>query len=295
MNFKGLIKNILINEVGEASHRTFRTKRDVSNFENRYQSNKEKDEFTYQFTTEQGFKYSVNLTRHLGQAFSYSWGNENQASHNKEELADFYNKNRAVYVNLRKAGATREDFLNIWAVTFHVDDAPDSYYEREEDKKDEEEEAYDRRREAELRDNLEHVNYGSWTTNHSSEHDEDPTLDNLEGSSENSSSTVIYRAGEDDGSDNSEEVDHHREIPSRYESVRYVTSGSDINHGEFFRVMSTVSKIIKNHVKKYKGRIVNFSPADERRGRIFTRYILTQSPGSKSYVNNNDFYFLINV
>jgi hypothetical protein len=300
MNFKDLIKNILINEVGEASHRTFRTKRDVSNFENKYQANKERDDFSYEFTTEKGFKYSVNLRREIGQKFSYSWGS-NQEQHNKEELADFYNKNRAVYINLRKAGATREDFLNIWAVSFQVDEAPDEYY-KQQDEDEDEEEVYDRRREAELRDNLEHVNYGSWTTNHSSEHDEDPTIDNLEVSPEDSSSTVIYRAGEDEepSFDNSEEsntTSNHpgREIPSSYERVRFISTSSDINAGEFFRVMATVSKIIKNHVEKYNGRIINFAPADERRGRIFTRYILTQIPGTKSYVNNNDFYFLINA
>jgi hypothetical protein len=67
------------------------------------------------------------------------------------------------------------------------------------------------------------------------------------------------------------------------------------NKGEFYRVMSTVVKIVKDHVKKYGGKLLAFTPLDDRRGRIFSHFIMKQMPGSKTFVTDNDFYFLLNV
>ena len=103
MNIQNLIKNILINEVGEGTHKPFRTKIDTNRYPNKYRASKEKDDFSYEFKTEKGFKYSVNLTRQMGQKIDFFWNDEDtQESNDKQELADFYKRNRAVYVNLKK-------------------------------------------------------------------------------------------------------------------------------------------------------------------------------------------------
>lgn len=244
---KNTIKNILLREVGEATHRPFRSKRNIGT-DNRRTASKEKDDFEYVFTTEKGFKYSVNIRRELGKK-AYTYFSDDpvkaQRTSDREDMADFYRRNRSVYVNLKKMGAKREDFLTMWIVTFQVDDAPDSYFTEDGD--------YTPDSEVEMRDNLENEN------------------------------PVHYPGAE---------LPLQQPTSNR---IRFISTGTDINQGEFFRVMATVTKIIKDHVKKYGGRILSFSPADSRRGNIFTRYILKQMPGTKYYERNNDFYFLLNV
>jgi hypothetical protein len=57
---------------------------------------------------------------------------------------------------------------------------------------------------------------------------------------------------------------------------------TDVNRGEVWRVMATVSLIVKAELKRTKDRIsIGFRGADERRARVFIRYIMATFPGSK--------------
>jgi len=57
---------------------------------------------------------------------------------------------------------------------------------------------------------------------------------------------------------------------------------ADVNRGEVWRVMATVSLIVKAELKRTKDRIsIGFRGADERRARVFIRYIMATFPGSK--------------
>ena len=83
------IKEILINEVGEASKRPFRYKRDLKPYEGegsrydyekgewiekpnapRYHSRKEKRSFQYEFKTKSGFVYEVSIDSKIPR---YDW------------------------------------------------------------------------------------------------------------------------------------------------------------------------------------------------------------------------------
>lgn len=85
--------------------------------------------------------------------------------------------------------------------------------------------------------------------------------------------------------------------PSNVFTVSSRTYGGydEPNKGDFFKIMSTVVKIIKNHIKKHGGRVLTFVPYDERRARIFSHFIMTQVPGSKMWVDHNEYYFLLNL
>lgn len=65
------------------------------------------------------------------------------------------------------------------------------------------------------------------------------------------------------------------------------------NKGEFYRVMSTVVKIVKDHLKKHGGKVISYRPADERRGRIFPRFIMQQVPNAKMYAAESDEYYFV--
>lgn len=228
------IKKILINEVGEASKRPFRYKRDLQPYEEeqggrydhkkgewvekartpRYLARKEKKNFQYLFKTKSGFIYEVSIENKLPR---YDWYTQKELS-NKEweqEVSSMYNSDRRTYVNLRKMGASREDFANIWIVSFKVVDGPEDEVE-----------------------------------------------------------TIYYGTGE-------------------LQSYTYRTIQDEENRGEFFKIMATVTKIIKDHLRKYDGKILHFQPIDDRRGRVFSRYILQQMPNAKMWEDNSEFYFYL--
>lgn len=235
MNIKETIKQVLINEVGEANRQSFRYKRNAEN-STRYKLSKEKDDFEYLFKTENGFTYRVEIMREMnrqidpmyqGSAYDTTW---------EEELAQMYTYDRKKYVNLKKMGVTREDLRTIWFVNFSLADSP----------------------------KIEDV-YTGYTYN------------------------TLTRHGDVDLEDESM-------VPQVHTTIRRThMSYDDTNAGDFFRVMATVVKIIKNHVEKHGGRMISFRPLDDRRGRVFTSFVMKQVPGSKMWIDNNEFYFLLNI
>ena len=233
-------KEILINEVGESSKRPFRYKRDLKPYEGegsrydyekgewiekpnapRYHSRKEKRSFQYEFKTKSGFVYEVSIDSKIPR---YDWTTHKKLSDEEwnTELAYIYNTDRKTYINLRKMGATRDDFGSIWHVGFRAVDGPQE---------------------------------------------------------EVTTTSTWYDGGE-----------------RTYSTTKLQ---SEENRGEFFKIMATITKIIKDHLKKHGGRLIHFAPLDDRRGRVFTRYILQQIPNSKMWVDGwkqlNDFYFYLNV
>jgi len=62
--------------------------------------------------------------------------------------------------------------------------------------------------------------------------------------------------------------------------------------GEFYKVMATLSKIIKDHMKLVGGKVLVFLPQDARRGKVFTHFILKQKPGIKYFEESNSLYFI---
>lgn len=119
MGIKNIIKNSLLNEVGEASKTPFRFKRDTESLILK----DSRDEFEYVFKTKSGYVYNVNITREYGR----SWDdNELSDEEWEKELSGLYQDNRKIYNNLRKLGLERGDFKNIWDVNFSIVDTPDS-------------------------------------------------------------------------------------------------------------------------------------------------------------------------
>ena len=122
MDFKSIIKNSLLKEVGEATHQTFRSKKTYGKGE--------LDDFTYTFKTKNGWKYDVSLNREWGKTWA---GLEKTEDDWREELATLYYFYRKKYVNLRKMGATRDDLKQIWAIGFSVEEPHEEVDETQEE------------------------------------------------------------------------------------------------------------------------------------------------------------------
>lgn len=237
MDIKSIIKDSLLNEVGEASKTPFRFKRD-SGYSTRYELGKEKDTFNYVFKTKEGFTYDVSIQREMNREM---WGGPSTEKDWKEELASMYRYERKKYVNLIRMGATRDDLKHMWSVGFSIADSPRI------------EETYT------AQTYTTYTRYGDVDIDVDSESPEDNT-------------------------------------PRVYTINTRTHSGYDEpNKGEFYRIMATIVKIVKNHILKYRGRILTFQPLDDRRGRVFSRFIMQQIPGSKVWVDGNDFFFLLNL
>jgi len=223
MDINQIIKESLLNEVGEATKTPFRYKRDPG-YDSPSELKKEKDDFTYSFKTKEGYSYDVSITRQFGRNNAWSsWDTE---------LKYMYTYDRRIYSNLRKLGAKRDDLANIWDVSFQITDGPKTI-----------------------------VTGLTWNRNHGYVTNDDK---------DNQS----YEMG-----------------PQPYDEP---------NKGDFYRIMSTIIKIIKNHIKKYGGKIIVFEPRDDRRERIFSYFIKKQLPGTKEWANlgtlgGDSFYFLLNI
>jgi len=122
---------------------------------------------------------------------------------------------------------------------------------------------------------------GIWTVGFSAEEPEKPIQpkDNTEGERKNWNDTMWE--------DHLGSSDWRSQFRSNFDDTD--------NKEEFYRVMSTISKIVKDHIEKHGGRILTFVPYDERRGRVFTHFIMRQIPGSKLWIDGNEFYFFLNV
>lgn len=124
MNMSELIKDYLLNEVGDASKTPFKSKRDLSkgfNTMTRYEASKEQDAYTYTFTTKRGYTYSVTIEKVMGRG---SWGRAITDDEWKEELSNLYKYDRGLYMFLRKNDITREDLRKIWSIGFGVQSQP---------------------------------------------------------------------------------------------------------------------------------------------------------------------------
>lgn len=245
MDIKEIIKNSLLNEVGDASKTPFRYKRDSE--DTAYEKRMEKDNFQYVFTTKEGFKYRVGIERELNRG----WYGKPTEEEWRDELATLYSFERKKYVNLRKLGADREDLKSIWGVGFEIIDGPKKEI-------------------------------------------------TVTGRTYNSPSYYYTMYGDMDMERTS--FDQFKEMEQQPVEVRTVEvpthEGYDEpNKGEFYRIMATVVKIVKNHIERHNGRILYFRPYDERRGRVFTHFVMKQIPGSKIWKEkeDNDFYFLLNI
>jgi hypothetical protein len=233
MGIKNIIKDSLLNEIGDAGKTPFRFKKNTG-YSTPYEHRKEKDVFNYEFKTKEGFVYDVSIQREMNRE---TWGSTPTEKEWREELAQMYGYDRKKYINLKKIGATRDDLKTMWGVGFSISDSPRT------------EETYTAN------------TYTSYT-----------------------------RYGD---VDMDSPVD---DTPKIYTIQSRTHSGYDEpNKGEFFRVMSTIVKIVKNHFEKHGGRILMFTPYDERRARVFTHFIMKQIPGSKVWVEDNEFYFLLNL
>jgi hypothetical protein len=62
--------------------------------------------------------------------------------------------------------------------------------------------------------------------------------------------------------------------------------------GEFYKVMATLSKIVKDHMKLVEGKILVFLPQNPKRGKVFTHFILKQKPDIKYFEERSSFYFI---
>ena len=237
MSIKNIIKDSLLNEIGDAGKTPFRFKRDP-HYSSPYELKKEKDVFNYVFKTKEGFTYDVSIQRELNRE---TFGSKPTETEWKDELAHMYRWDRKKYVNLMKMGLTRDDLKSIWTVGFSIADSPRI------------EETY---------------------TAHTY--------------------TTYTRYGDVDIDVDSESPADN--TPRVYTIQSRTHSGYDEpNKGEFFRIMATIVKIVKNHIQKHGGRVLTFTPYDERRGRVFTHFIMKQIPGSKVWVNDNEFFFVLNL
>lgn len=242
MNIKDIIKNSLLNEVGDASKTPFRYKRDPDS--TAYEKRIEKDTFDYVFTTKEGFTYKVRIEREFNRGF---YGSKPTEEDWKGELALLYSHDRKKYVNLIKLGANRDDLKSIWGVGFEIIDSP-----------------------------RESVTFTAQT------YDYEPSDVDME------------RTSFDDWK---EKEQQSKKYEVRTVSVPTHSGYDEPNKGDFYRIMSTVVKIVKNHIERYGGRILTFTPYDDRRGRVFSHFVMKQIPGSKMWGDKDDttLYFLLNV
>lgn len=253
MTIRNIIKNSLLTEVGEASKRPFRYKRDR---EDMWFSKDQKDIFSYNFKTKEGYTYSVSITRKFGQSSSHYDNEPLSREEWREELSSIYNMYRSDYINLLKLGAKKNDFKGIWEIAFAIDEHPP---EKEEESE------------------------GSVADDLFDDEGKIKDIPKYTGSTES-----LINSTDSDGFSwlgNSQRI---------YTANTYRSDYDEPNAGEFYKVMSTITKIIKDHIEKHGGKILLFRPMDDRRGRVFTRYILKQMPRTKFWVSrDNDFYFLL--
>lgn len=268
MNLKHIIKESLLNEVGEASKTPFRYKRNKDDF---YYKDREKDSFDYKFTTKEKYVYEVNLEREYGRG----WMGKPQTEEEwRSELASLYMDDRKLYINLMKLGATRDDLKGVWTIAFAISDYPE-----ENDDNDVVETP-----KVEPKSEENHPNY-----------------EELNDASTNRTQYTFTRYGDvdmesiDDNNTNNNQGGYEMPTlePSNYR--RHRDKYDEPNAGEFYRIMSTIVKIVKNHLEKNGGRILTFSPLDDRRGRVFSHFIMRQLPGSKMWKEHNTFYFLLKL
>lgn len=238
MNIHDIIKESLLNEVGEASQTPFRFKQDK-----KWERN-ERDNFAYEFKTKEGFTYDVRIEREMNRTL---WGDTSEGQSEKEwkeELAHMYKIDRRKYLAFKKMGAKTDDLKSIWGISFSISDSPT------------------------VEETITATTYDwqSYVTPYG-----DYNLD--------TDITPVANAR-----------------PHIFKTQSRTHSGYDEpSKGEFFRIMATIIRIIKNHIKKNGGRLIAFHPLDDRRARVFTHFILTQVPGTTSFEDNNEYYFLLNI
>jgi len=233
MGIKNIIKDSLLNEIGDAGKTPFRFKKNMG-YSTPYEHRKEKDVFNYTFKTKEGFTYDVVIQRELNRE---NFGFKPTDKDWKEELTSMYKYDRKKYVNLMKMGLTRDDLKSVWSVGFSISDSP-----RVEE---------------------------TYTAN---------------------TYTSYTRYGDVDMDAPVDDTPKIHTVQSRTHS-----GYDEANKGEFFRVMATIVKIVKNHFQKHGGRVLTFTPYDDRRGRVFSHFIMKQMPGSKVWVDDNEFFFVLNL
>ena len=87
-------------------------------------------------------------------------------------------------------------------------------------------------------------------------------------------------------------IEDHVRIKNPYALEPIQSYSHTPNKGEFFKVMSTIVKIVTETMGRVGGKVLLFTPEDERRGRIFTQYIKKQKPNVKYFKEDKTLYLV---